>query len=590
MTDPTPTSDAAGGAENRRRSVLARASLLTAGGTVISRLTGLARLVMIAAVLAQGSAADAFNLANTTPNIIHDLVLGGVLAATFVPVFIDRLATHHRRRAEESISAVLGASVIILGVGTVIFELAAPWIVDLYTLGGSTPSSHHLVVVLLRYFAPQLFFYGVISLISAVLATQDRFAIVGFAPIVNNLISIGVLALLAAIERQPATTLSAHPGYVALLGIGTTAGVALQAVALLPSLYRSGLRIRLRFDLRDSAIGQIISLSGWTFGIVATNQVAVFLVLALAYRSTGRNGSGVSAYTYAYTFFQFPFGVAATSIVNVATPDLARAWADRDLALVGQRFGNAVRQVLAVILPATVGYLVLARPAVTLFLGHGAETSADAQTTASVLVMFAIGLPAYCLFFLAVRTFQAMQDTRAAFICYAVENGVNVVVALALYRRLGVDGLALSYSVAYGIGVVVALIVLRARLGTIGGRRLAEAATRATALSLVMAIVVAAVSAATGSTTGLLGWIELAIAVAVGLGVYVIGAGVAGTLVGRRADEPRLAEGRARDGWNRDGLRQRHSSGDRGQRGSRHRSPGGPARGAQRRGDGPGHR
>jgi putative peptidoglycan lipid II flippase len=573
VTGSPPT---ARSAEVSRRSFLARASALTAAGTVLSRATGLARLVVIAAVLGQTPVADAFNLANTTPNVIHDLVLGGVLAATFVPVFIDRLSHNNRRAAERSISSVLTVSLLLLVVATLLFELAAPWIIDLYSIGARTHPDHQLAVTLLRYFAPQLFFYGVISLIAAVLATQDRFVAVGFAPIVNNVISIGVLIALGVLAHEPSQTLGAHPGYVAFLGIGTTVGVALQAIVLLPSLWRSGLRLRFRFDLQDSAIGRILSLSGWTFGIVLANQIAVFLVLALAYHASGKNGAGVSAYTYAYTFFQFPFGVAAASIINVATPDLARAWAERNLALVGKRFGTATRQVLAVILPATVGYLVLAPQAVTLIIAHGAETVVDAQTTASVLELFAIGLPAYCVFFLAVRTFQAMQDTRSAFICYAVENVVNIVVALATYQRLGVEGLALSYSVAYGVGVVIALIMLRARLGTIGGRSLAEAAVRAIVLSILMAIVVAAVSAATGKNTGIIGWIELVVAVAAGLGAYLVGAGVAGTLTARKPrhrGSTREATNGSRD---RHGLGERPASGTRGQRGNPYRPARGP--------------
>jgi putative peptidoglycan lipid II flippase len=579
MTDPRSTAAPAHRAEARRRSVLARASIFTAGATVISRVTGLVRLLFTAAVLAQGATANAFNLANTTPNIVHDLVLGGVLAATFVPVFIDQLTHRSQREAERSISAVLTVSVVLLGVATVIFELAAPWVIDLYTFGSSNDAGRHLAIVLLRYFAPQLFFYGVISLMSAVLATRDRFAIVGFASTVNNIISIGALVLLGALLRAPQTTLSAHPGYVALLGIGTTLGVALQAAFLLPAFWRCGLQLRFHFSPKDSALRQILSLSGWTFGIVATNQIAVFLVLALAWRASGSNGAGVSAYTYAYTFFQFPFGIAAASIVNVATPDLARAFSAGDFELVGRRFGSAVRQVLAVILPATVGYLLLAGPAVSLFLQHRAETGTDARTTASVLVLFAIGLPAYCVFFLAVRTFQAMQDTRSAFICYAVENGINIVVALALYRRLGVEGLALSYSVAYGVAVVVALIVLRARLGTIGGRSLAEAATRATVLSLVMALVVAAVSAATGAGHGLIGWIDLLIAVGAGLGAYIVGAGAAGTLAGRKAHQRALAKEAVRGSRNRHGLGERYSARSRGVGGHPRRPPRGPTRG-----------
>jgi putative peptidoglycan lipid II flippase len=235
--------------------------------------------------------------------------------------------------------------------------------------------------------------------------------------------------------------------------------------------------------------------------------------------------------------------------------------------------------VLAIILPSTVGYLVLAQPAVTLLIAHHAESAADAQTVASVLVLFALGLPGYCVFFLAVRTFQAMQDTRAAFVCYAIENGVNIVVALALYRRLGVEGLALSYSVAYGIGVVIALILLRARLGTIGGRALVESAVRATALSLVMAVVVAAVSAATGRESGLVGWVDLVFAIGAGLGVYLVGAGVAGTLAARKPPRGSVSKETSGGGRNRHGLGVRPPGGsDRVPRGPR-RPPRGPTRG-----------
>jgi len=531
VNPPTPSSDGVGIIGSRARSArLARASFGTGLGTVASRLTGLIRLVVLAYALGGSRLADSFNLANNTPNAVHDLVLGGVLAATFVPVFVERLSTRTEAEAIESISAVVTLASVGLVVATIAFVAAAPALITAFTFGKATPAEHAVAVELLRFFAPQLLFYGAISLMSAVLATRDRFGAVGFVPVVNNLVGIGILAAFATFARHATITQVQHDhGLLVLLGVGTTLGVALQATALIPSMRRTHLRLRFRWHPHDPAIRMIVRLSGWTFGFVIANQIALFIVLALEFHV----GPGaVSAYTYAYAFFQFPFAVVATSIINVASPDLARLRTARRWPALGNRFGAALRQVLALILPATVGYLILARQAVTLLLQHGNEGTAAAHLTASVLALFALGLPGYCVFFLATRAFQAMQDTRSAFVLYVLENGLNIFVAVLLYRPLGVRGLALSYSIAYTIAAFAALSVLRERLGTIGGRVLVLSSVRSVILSLVMAFAVAVVTAETGTGYGIGGWLRLFVAVAAGGAVYIGSAGVAATVRG----------------------------------------------------------
>jgi putative peptidoglycan lipid II flippase len=487
---------------------------------------------MVAYALGGMNLADAFNLANSTPNIIHDLVLGGVLGATFVPVFVGRLANASHHEASESISAVVTLATAGLVVATLLFELLAPEIIRAYTFGTPSVQEQQVAVELLRYFAPQLLFYGAISLMAAVLATQDRFVAVGIVPIVNNVVSIGVLAAFAAIERTTSITAIGHNhSALLLLGLGTTAGVALQALALVPSMRRSSIRLHFAWRPSDPAVRGILGLSGWTFGFVFANQIAVFVILAMEYHL---GEDRVSAYTYAYAFFQFPFGVAATAIVNVATPDLARAWGEGDTNLMGRRLGMALRQLLAVILPSMTAYLILAKPAVTLILQHGQESPADAHRTAAILVLFALGLPGYCIYFLAIRTFQAMRDTRTAFWCYVVENGINIALAIAFYHRLGIQGLALSYSIAYTVAAVVALIVIRHRLGTMGGRAIAASSLRSFAMAILMAIVIALIVTVTGSSDGLIGWGKLILATAAGSVAYFGGAGLAATLTARR--------------------------------------------------------
>ena len=504
-------------------------------GTIASRITGIVRLAMVAYAIGGFRLGDAFNLANSTPNIVHDLVLGGVLGATFVPVFVNRLTASTRYEAVESISAVVSLAGVLLLIATGLFELLSPQIIHLYTLGsGSTPTQlaeQQLAVELLRLFAPQLLFYGAISLMGAVLATEDRFIAIGFVPILNNLVGIVVLAIFA--EQAHASSvdaLSHRTGALLLLGLGTTAGVAIQAIALVPALRRLSFRLQFRWRPADPAVRSIISLSGWTFGFVVANQIAVFVVLALEYHLPP---GAVSAYTYAFVFFQFPFGVAASAIVNVATPDLARAWSAGDIALVGKRLGTALRQLLAIVLPSMAAYLVLARPAVTLFLRRGTETASAAHLTAAVLAVFALGLPGFCTFFLATRTLQAMRDTRTVFWLYVIENGLNIGLAFAFYNHLGVQGLALAYSVAYFVAAVLALALLRDRLGGIGGRIIATSSARALGMAIVMAVVIAFVVTLLGTSTGPIGWIKLGVAVGVGGLAYLGGAGLAGTLSAR---------------------------------------------------------
>lgn len=546
-----------------RRSQLDRASLGTAAGTLVSRLSGLVRLVVLAAALGGGGLANGFNLANNTPNMIHDLVLGGILSATFVPVFVDRLATRTKREADESISAVVTMSLTVLLLATALLAVFAPAVVDAYTSGASaaTPAARTVAVDLLRWFAPQVLCYGAVSLMSAVLATRDRFAIVGIVPVLNNLVNVGVFIAFAVLAHHlavdgtvPIGAVQHDQGLIALLGLGTTLGVLVQAIALVPSTLRSGVRLRFVWRPHDPALRTIMALSGWTFGFVLANQLAVFVVLALEYHL---GGGSVSAYTYAYQFFVFPFAVVAVSVINVASPDMARAWATGALEAMGDRFATATRQTLALILPATVGYLVLARPAMVLLLQHGAESHRDAELTAQVLALFALGLPGFSVFLLATRAFQAMQDTRTAFVCYALENGTNVLLAFVLYRPLGVRGLALAYSAAYTLAALVAVAVLRERLGHLGGRALVNAAMRSVLLSLVMAVVVALVSALLGNGSGVTGWAKLLVTVATGGAVYLGGAGAAGSVAAWQNARRQRPGGRA----HAKGRRVRHPGG-----------------------------
>ncbi len=503
-------------------------------GTLLSRLTGFARLFVLAYALGINPLADAYNLANNTPNIIFDLVIGGVLSATFIPVFVDRLATRSDDDAWEAISSVVTLSAVLLVAVTIVFVLLAPVIIDLYTLANHSASAadqRAVATTLLRLFAPQVAFYGAIALITALLNSRRRFVVPMFVPILNNVVVIGVLLEVAHLVHHPTLEGIRHDqGILLLLGIGTTAGVVVQALALIPSLVRARTHLRWRWDRHNDAVRTILRLSGWTFGFVLANQVANFIVLALADTIAG----GVSAYNYAAMFFQLPYGIVAVSIMTAIQPDLAERWAVADLAGFRHRLSAGLRAILVVLLPAAVGYLVLARPIIALVLGHGAVGAEGTRSTASTMALFAVGIPGFSAYLFLMRAYQAMQDTRTAFFMYLIENGINIVLAFALYRPLGTKGLALSFSVAYTLATGVALWDLRRKGIGVDIRMIARPVLRVAVISLVMALVVALVSAAIGYSSGVGLLLRVLASVAAGVAVFALGAGLAAQMRLRR--------------------------------------------------------
>jgi putative peptidoglycan lipid II flippase len=504
-------------------------------GTTLSRVTGLGRTVALAAALSGGGFADGYNLANNTPNIVVDLVLTGVLSATFVPVFVDYLTTRRGKEAWEAISAVVTVTIGILVVATVAFFFLAPEIINLYTASNHNPdvfAQRRDAIFLLRWFVPQLTCYGLIALFAALLNARGKFAAPMFVPIANNLVVIGVLVWFHTLVPHPTlASVSAHHSALVLLGIGTTLGVVVQAVLLLPSLFRADLHIHWLWRPAHPAMRTIIRLAGWTFGWVVANQVALFVMLALA---DGASAGSVTAWTYAYTFFQLPYGIVAVSVMTAVTPSLAARWVNRDMVAFRHRMAFGLRGILAIIIPSAVGMVLLARPLIELVLAHGAETKVDATTTATTLAMFSLGLPGFCVFLYMIRILQAMQDTRTAFRLYLVENGLNIVLGVALVGPLGVRGLALSLSIAYTAAAVVALAVIRRRVGGLGGDDLTTPVKRVVAATAVMAVATVLALNVSGADSGFGLLARVVLAVVVGVLAYGTTAGFLASRHARR--------------------------------------------------------
>jgi len=507
---------------------LQRATAVMAAGTALSRLSGVLRVMALAYALGGYRLADAYNLANTVPNMIYDVVLGGVLSATFIPVFVDRLATRAGREAWRAISAVVTASVALLAVASVVFWFAAPLLIDTVTAlnpqhggTGSLADQRAVATTLLRWFIPQVFFYGLISLATALLNTRRRFAAPMWVPIANNLVSVGVLLWFHQVTGgHPSLGAARLDGaQLVLLGLGTTMGIVVQALLLVPSLWRAGaMHLRWHWDPGHEAVRTVLRLGTWTFGFVVANQVALFVVLTLAGGAGGT--SPVSSYTYAYTFMQMPYAVVAVSVMSAVTPDLAEQWALGNVRAFRRRLASGLRTVLAVIVPAAAGMVLLAKPLVGLLLGHGAYTVQDADTTGATLAMFSLGLPGFCTFLYVVRVLQAMQRVRVAFWLYLVENGVNVAMAVALVHPLGIRGLALALSAAYSVAALGGVATLRRWLGPLASSRSWAPLRRGLLATAAMAAVVLVVENLSGATSGVGLFVRVVASVAAGIATY----------------------------------------------------------------------
>lgn len=510
---------------------LVRSSAVVALGTALSRLTGFLRVGVMAYAIGATALAEAYNLANNTPNLLYDLVLGGILSATLVPVVV----AHTGRNDDRGIDALATVITVALLAATIVGVAIAPVIIWLYNLS-STPTERAtqaaVAVPLLMMFAPQILFYGLTSLGTALLNARRSFAVPAFAPVLNNIVVICLFLALPRLANGEALTFDEvrnDGGLLTLLGLGTTAGLLAMTVVLWPAMRRAGIRLRWNLDLRDPAVREIGRLSGWTLGYVISNLVAYGVIQTLA------NGvDGVSIYAYAWLFFQLPYGLWTVSVMTAYTPELSSLHAAGDLDGLRRRFASGLRLVLVIALPAAVGMILLAGPIVRLVLGHGEFTSADAETTTNTLIAMLCGLPAFSLFLFSMRGFYAQRDTRLPFFVNLAETVVALAIAFLVVDRFGVVGLGSSGSIAYTAFAVIALVLLHRRIGRYLDRHTTMTIIKISVATAVMALAVWAL-------VGLASFgdiVTVALAATVGLVVY------AGLLLGLRVDEARSVTAR----------------------------------------------
>ncbi|MCX6444167.1 MAG: murein biosynthesis integral membrane protein MurJ [Actinobacteria bacterium] len=451
---------------------LFRASGIMAIGTILSRITGFIRALLAVAVLGTALLADTFNVANTMPNILYNLLVGGALTAIFVPQlvrsFSDEDGGHgFASRLVTTISLILLALVAI----GVVF---APALVRLYAPEFSTDgfeTEQQIAVAFTRYCLPQIFFLGLFTMLGQVANARGSFAPLMWAPIANNLVVIVVFAAMLIVERSLAIG-TITDLQVQLLGWGTTLGVVVQALILIPVVKRSGINLRPMFGVQG--LGKSFGLAGWTLIYVLISQLGYLVTVNVATSAAVRSaqagvttGVGFTPFTSAYYIMLLPYSIVTISIVTALLPHLSKLAIEKNVDEVRKQLIRAIRMVGVVTVPSAVALLFFG-PLMTqtLYLGISLE---DARYIGFVLSALSLGLVAFSINLILIRGFNAFEDTKTQVVSILIINIISVVLSYVFLATLDSDwvtvGLGVAFSVSYIVGLFITISLLKKHIG-----------------------------------------------------------------------------------------------------------------------------
>jgi putative peptidoglycan lipid II flippase len=460
---------------------LLKSSAVMAVGTIASRVLGFARNAVIVIALGTGSLGDVYNVANTFPNVIYDLLLGGILTAVHVPMLV-RALEKDRAYGEEYearlLTIVLGGLLALTGIAM----LGAPLLVDLYA-HNFDPDQHRLAVIFALFFLPQIFFYGVGALAGASLNARGSFAAPMWTPVLNSIVVIVVGGAFLYVAGPGVTPSSISGNEVALLAAGTTLGIVVQTVAMWPSLRKVGFRFRPRFDFRREELAPVGGMALWTLLYVAIMQVGFVVNTNIAVRAgvRGRHenlgyGVGLTPWTNAYLLFQLPYAIVGVSVMTALLPSMSRHASERRLDLVRDDLSSGLNLSSLIIMPSAALLFALSPELSTAFFKHGSTHLADALMIANVVQAFSLALVPFAVFQLLLRVFYSLADTRTPALMAIGNVAISITLALVgsaiLPTGMVVEGIAIALGISWAVGCVVAGLILRRRLGGIGGRHL----------------------------------------------------------------------------------------------------------------------
>ncbi|MFG1949653.1 murein biosynthesis integral membrane protein MurJ [Micromonospora sp. NPDC048830] len=503
-------------------------SAVMAIGSLVSRGTGFIRNLMIGAALGN-LIGNVYTTAQFLPNQVYEFLLGGVLTSVLVPVLVRRRKLDPDR-GEAYAQRLLTLGVLALAVAALLATASASVLTAIYA-SGKDKAYVELVNDLSYLMLPMLFFTGVSALVTAVLNTRGHFAAPMWAPILNNLVVIGVGGLyIATFGAKPLQPDQMDAGRILLIGGGTLLGVAVQTAGLLPALRKVGFRWKWRFDFGKLGLRELAHLGTWMFCYVAVNQVGLFVVVNLLTRAAGEDSAGLLIYNNVFLLLMMAHGIIAVSIITALMPRMSAAAADGRFADVTADLSRGTRMVTAVLAPIAVCYAVLAGPISVVVFRYGAFTGENAVATSTVLLVAAVGLVPFAISQLFTFAFYALPDTKTPAMINIPVVALRVLLQVGLYLAFSATfaaaGMMLGNAISYVAAAVASAMLLRPRVGRIGLGVIMRTMGKVVVAALGAALVGLLVVNLLPGDPGHLSWLAAAVRLVVG------GAVIGGTYLG----------------------------------------------------------
>ena len=446
---------------------LLKSSTIMAVGTIVSRITGLARGLLLVAVLGTTLLGDTFNVANTMPNILYNLIIGGALTAVFVPQIVR--ATNDQDGGSAFISRLVTATFVFLAGLVLVAILLAPVLVRIFATSYIGRPEFEVTTLFMRYCLPQILFMGLFALLGQVANAKGRFGPMMWAPVLNNLIAIAVFGWFLKYSTQPTVT-TIPDSEIIWISLGCTVGYMAQALILIPSISKTNIRIRPRFDWRDSELRKSLHLATWTLLFAAISQVSYLVTVNL---STGaavkslnngiETGVGFTPFSNALLIYMLPHSIITISVVTALLPALSKLAHEKKSPLIHDQLVSAMRLVGLVTVPSSIAFLFFG-PLMTETLFFGISL-ADSNYLGYTLSALALGLAPMSVNLIALRGLNSFENVKLQVLSNAIMNIVAVIVSIIVAFTLPPEwvtvGLAGSLALSYYFGAWSTIRLLR---------------------------------------------------------------------------------------------------------------------------------
>ncbi len=507
---------------------VAKSSMLMAGGTMLSRILGFTRSIILAMALGvTTNAADAFGVANQLPNNVYAIVAGGVLQSILVPQIIKALA--HKDGGKGYVDRLLTFIISVFLIITVVTTLAAPMLVSIYTTGW-TPAQLALATAFAYWCLPQLFFYGLYSILGEVLNARSKFGPYMWAPVLNNIVSlIGLIAYIFIFGSDPTGAQSIeswNSAQIILIAGSATAGVAAQALILFVAWRKIGIKLSLNFKWRGFGLRPALKAASWSLAMVLVTQIGglvqtVVASSAVSARSNSVAVASVAAAAIAWLVFMLPHSIATVSIATAYFTKMSHHVQENRVDLLKNDLAAGLRTISLISVFSTAAILVLAYPIARVFAGEYPSLVA----LGNVLIALIVGLLPFSFVFMMQRAFYALEDTRTPFIFTSIQIALHITGSITMSfvvpHEWLVVGLSALTSSTVTIQAAIAYALLRRRIGSLRGQHIFTG----TGYFVIAGLV-----------AGLLGYVMLQVIGGVEAGAFavesVLSAGLASLMVG----------------------------------------------------------